>query len=230
MDASVRALMALARARVSSPLHDELFKFDQRSQLAAETALLAALTLWFGSRDAIAATELPGDLVAELTGAGLNRQVVTTVGQMVLDKPLSGRTRAGAPNPFDGMPAMRRVASEEPEFRAQYLLAASKRLTAAKAEGTYDTALLRERRYLEMHVAAGRGRRAAARAVDEVAEKNPRRLLVWRTMQDNRVDSRCAALEGLLFTVSNPPGGEYPGAVHPRCRCWATPWGGRLFV
>lgn len=222
MEASVRALMALARA--------ELLKVNQHHQLAGETALLAALTLWFGSKDAIAATELPDDLVTQLTEAGLNHQVVTTVGRMVLNKPLSGRSRYGAPSPFDGMLATRRVASEEPEMRAQYLLAAARRLSAALAGGTYAAALIMERRYLQMHVVVGRGRRAAARAVDAVAEKHPNRLLVWHTQQDTRVESRCAALEGRLFTVGNPPGGEYPGAVHPRCRCYATAWGGRLFV
>lgn len=222
MDASVRALMALARA--------ELLKVDQHHQLVAETALLTALTLWFGSKAAIKATELPDDLVTQLTDAGLDPQVVRTVGRMVLDKPLSGRSRHGAPSPFDGMLATRRVASEEPEMRARYLLAAAKRLTAALLGGTFEAALIMEQRYLRMHVQAGRGRRAAARAVDEVAEKHPNRLLIWHTKQDSRVDSRCAALEGLLFTVGNPPGGEYPGAVHPRCRCWATTWGGQLFV
>jgi SPP1 gp7 family putative phage head morphogenesis protein len=228
-EAAVRALMAIARAKAAS-LPDELLKFDQSSQLAGETAVLAALAHWFGSRDAIAATELPDALVTQMVGMGLKRNVVQTVGRMVLNKPLSGRSRHGAPSPYEGMPATRRVATEEPEFRAAYLLAAAKRLTTALVDGNLVSALVKERRYLDMHVAAGRGRRAAARAVDEVSEKHPRRLLVWRTRQDSRVDPRCAMLEGRLFTPDNPPGGEYPGAVHPRCRCYATAWAGLLFV
>jgi SPP1 gp7 family putative phage head morphogenesis protein len=148
---------------------------------------------------------------------------------LLLDKPLSGRSRYGSPSAFDGMPALRRVATEEPEYRAAYLLAAARRLSAAKTRGDYANALDKERRYLDMHVKAGRGRRAAARKVDEVSEADGP-LLVWRTKGDNRVDQRCAMLEGRLFTAADPPDGVYPGAVHPRCRCWAVGWGGQLFT
>ena len=219
--------MALARAKAAS---SELYKFDPSGQLDAEAALLVALTRWFASKEAIIADELPSDLVGQLVESGLNREAIAMMGRLVLAKPLTGRSRHGAPGAYDGMPATRRVASEEPEYRAQYLLASAKRLTAARDEGNYGGALVLERRYLDMHVAAGRGRRAAARAIDVLTEKNPRRLLVWHTKKDSRVDGRCASLEGRLFTPDNPPGGAYPGSVHPRCRCWATPWGGQLFV
>lgn len=219
--------MALARAKAAA---SDLYKFDASGQLDAETELLEALTRWFASKAAISAHELPDDLVGQMVGSGLNRDAVLTMGRLVLAKPLTGRSRHGAPSPYDGMPATRRVAAGEPEYRAQYLLASAKRLTASRDEGNYGGALVLERRYLDMHVAAGRGRRAAARAIDDLTEKNPHRLLVWHTKKDSRVDGRCASLEGRLFTPDSPPGGAYPGSVHPRCRCWATPWGGQLFV
>jgi SPP1 gp7 family putative phage head morphogenesis protein len=231
-EAVVRALMAVARAKVvgaGQGLRDELRKFDASRPLADQSVALHVLTSWFASRDAIAATELPDDVLDVLLSAGVDRLAAIEIGKLLLAKPLSGRSRYGAPSPFDGMPAIRRVASEEPEYRAAYLLAAARRLTLAKTERDYASALDKERRYLDMHVGAGRGRRAAARKVDEVSEADGP-LLVWRTQNDNRVDSRCAMLEGRLFTAADPPDGVYPGAVHPRCRCFAVGWGGQLFT
>ena len=217
MDADVRALMALARASVT--------KVDHAIPLVPEQNLLRHLTDWFASSAAVSATELPDDLVDLLVASGIKRDVAVAVGKMVLAKSMSGRTRHGAPTPQVQMPAMRRVASEEPHMRALYVLAASKRLTAAQEDGDYSRALVRERRYLDMHVAAGRGRRAAAKKVDDL--RSP--LLIWRTQEDDRVDPRCAVLDRRLFTVDNPPDGVYPGAAHSRCRCYAEVWGSPLF-
>jgi SPP1 gp7 family putative phage head morphogenesis protein len=231
-EAVVRALMAVARAKTvgaGDGLRDELRKFDASRPLADQSVALHVLTAWFASRAAIEATELPDEVLDVLMGAGVDRLAAIEIGKLLLDKPLSGRSRYGAPSAFDGMPALRRVATEEPEYRAAYLLAAARRLSAAKAQGDYANALDKERRYLDMHVKAGRGRRAAARKVDEVSEADGP-LLVWRTKGDNRVDQRCAMLEGRLFTAADPPDGVYPGAVHPRCRCWAAGWGGQLFT
>lgn len=231
-EAVVRALMAVARAHVvgtGSGLRDQLNKFDASRPLADQSVALHVLTAWFASRDAIQATELPDEVLDVLADAGVDRLAAIEIGKLLLAKPLSGRSRYGSPSAFEGMPATRRVATEEPEYRAAYLLAASRRLSAAKVEGEYSKALDKERRYLGMHVAAGRGRRAAARKVDEVSESDGP-LLVWRTQGDNRVDGRCAMLEGRLFTADNPPDGMYPGAVHPRCRCFAVGWGGQLFT
>lgn len=220
MDATVRALMALAR------VGRQLNKFDRHN--ADEAAVLAELVTWFASKEAIAATELPERLIGVLVKFGLARRAVVQVGKMVLAKPLTGRSRHGSPRPFEGMPSTRRVASEEPEFRARYVLAATRRLTAAVAADEYEAVLARERHYLDLHVAAGRGRRAAARRVDQVAAtEGP--LLVWRTKGDRRVDPRCAAMEGRLFTADHPPDGLLPGTVHPKCRCFAVGWGGQLF-
>lgn len=231
MDATVRALMAVARAKAASA---DLCKADQRNLLGDEARALKALTDWFASKTAIVATALPADLIEELVTLGVGREAAITVGAMVLAKPMTGRSRHGAPAPFEGMSAMRRVAGEEPSMRAAYVLAAARRLTTAliaavTEDGAYDRALKRERRYLDMHVGAGRNRRRAARAVDAVTEENGP-LLVWRTQGDSRVEVACAMLEGRLFTADNPPDGAYPGAQHPRCRCYAQSWGGPLFT
>lgn len=220
-EAAVRALMAIARAKASSP-YAQLNKVDLFSQIVYEGKVLDALTTWFASPDAIGATELPAEVVGELVANGIKREIAVEVGEMVLAKPMTGRTRHGAPSPQDQMTAMRRVASEEPSMRAQYVLAACKRLSLAE---DYSVALTKERRYLDMHVAAGRGRRVAAKKVDALDAP----ILVWRTQEDNKVEARCAMLDHRLFTVENPPGGVYPGAVHTHCRCYAVAWARPLF-
>jgi SPP1 gp7 family putative phage head morphogenesis protein len=186
-----------------------------------ESGLLARLTAWFASRDAIAATQLSEDLVAQLVAAGLDHRAVTTVGEMVLDRPLTGRSRHGAPTGFEGMPATRRVAAEEPRMRAEYLLAAAQRLSEAVKKGRYDQALDSEKRYLDAHVAAGRNRRRAAVRLDELGKDG--QTLVWRTVMDQHTTPECAALNGRIFSADDPPG--IPGAMHSRCRCTAEAWG-----
>lgn len=223
MDATTRALMALARAKSSQPLL-QLNKVDQSIPLI-ETNLIHSLTAWFASPDAVKATELPEYVVDLLVASGIKREIAVQVGVMALSKPMSGRTGHGAPEVHDHMTAMRRVASEEPMMRALYVLAASRRLTDAFQDDAFNAALTRENRYLDMHVAAGRNRRRAARKVDALGAQ----LLVWRTREDNRVEARCAALDRRLFTIDNPPGGVYPGAAHPSCRCYPQVWGSPLF-
>lgn len=202
--------MALARAKAAGlpyPQGDEL-------------TVLWALTDWFRSAEAVAATTLPEELVAQIADLGIDKDSIIRIGEMVLAKPMSGRTRAGSPDPFPAMPATRRVASEEPEMRARYLLAAARRLSEADDKAV---AVRKEETYLDEHVAAGRNRRRAACRVDEVSKESP--VMVWRTAGDNRVDSRCRALEGRLFGADTLPGGQIPGAMHPRCRCRAEPAG-----
>lgn len=224
MDAAVRALMAIARAKVASP--DQ----EKAGPLGTQARLLDALTEWFASAQAVHASELPLDLVDGLVAFGISRKVARQVGEMVLANPMSGRTRHGAPQPTDGMTAMRRVASEEPRMRAQYVLAAAQRLTTASdISADEHSAMTNELRYLGMHVAAGRKRRVAARMAD-VVSKNGALLLIWRTQHDDRVDARCAILEGRLFRSGHPPGGAYPGSVHLRCRCYPEAFNGPLFL
>lgn len=198
--------MALARAHVTKAL-------------AGDPSPLAA---WFGSSAAINADQLPTHLVADLVAMGFSERAARQAGALALSVRLTGRSRYGSPAPYAGMPLTRRVAGEEPTMRAQYVIAAARRLS----EDDSDAALKREQNYLAMHVAAGRKRRAAAALVDVVASHSVTGFMRWNTQHDDRVDGTCRALEGRLFTIDNLPDGLIPGAAHARCRCYATAWGG----
>lgn len=199
--------MALARASVVK---------------AAAGDATSSLAAWFGSPAAINATRLPPDLIAELVALGISERAARKAGALALSVRLTGRSRYGSPAPYAGMPLTRRVAGEEPEMRARYVIAAARRLT----EDDSDAAVKREQNYLAMHVAAGRKRRAAAALVDVVASHSATGFMRWNTQHDDRVDGTCRALEGRLFTIDNLPDGLIPGAAHARCRCYATAWGG----
>lgn len=105
-------------------------------------------------------------------------------------------------------------------MRAAYVMAAAERLT--EAQGGYDAALHREQLYRDLHVAAARNRRSAARELDQTAAESRDGWMVWRC--GDHPEPECAALNGRVFTVGNAPG--IPGAVHPNCQCWAESWTG----
>lgn len=207
--AAARALMALARAKSAEVTH------------ASQTAVLTALAVWLGSKDAVSASGLPDSLIGMLVALGIDRRAAVTVGEMATVKRLTGRTSGGSPPPTESMTVMRRVASDEPMMRAQYILAAARRLTAAISSDRFDAALAAEQKYLAAHVKAGQNRRAAAKRVDDLGTH----VLVWRTVMDEKTTPECAAMDGRLFMASNPPGGMIPGAVHSRCRCRAEVFG-----
>jgi len=207
VDATVRALMALARAKAAKqPDRDD-------------DALVALLTAWFASQPAIAATALPDDLVAALVARGFTQRAAIEAGELGSDPTMAGRSRYGAPAVKPNMTTQRRVATEEPELRARYVVAAAERLTDAD---DYDVALAREKTYRDQHVAAGRNRRKAARELDRVAATSKTGWLVWRC--GDHPEPECKALNNRIFTVDNPPG--IPGAMHPNCKCWSEPYGG----
>jgi hypothetical protein len=125
-EARVRAVMALARTKAlatADPDRDQKRRHD----------LVPILAVWFGSKAAIGATQLPEVLLVELINTGISRQAAELAGGIVLKHPLSGRTGSGSPKP--GASAARTVASQEPEARAQYLMAAAERLNEALADG-----------------------------------------------------------------------------------------------
>lgn len=206
-DAHVRALIALARAKAA----------------VGDPSLLERLTRWFASPEAITATDLPDDLIAALVADGYTREAAVEAGKLASYPPLSGRTRHGSPGRKDDMTALRRVATEEPGMRAQFVLASAQRLTDADTDGGLSDQLKDEQRFRDMHVALGRKRRQAARQVDEATSRSRDGWLVWVCAE--KPEARCKALEGRLFTADNPPG-AYPGAVHISCRCSAAPWSG----
>jgi SPP1 gp7 family putative phage head morphogenesis protein len=122
------------------------------------------------------------------------------------------------------MTAAQLVSSQEPGWRARYTLAAARRLAAGMENGDYSAALARERAYRAAHIAAGKNRRAAARKLDVLGREHDGELLIWRTRRDDRVSLDCQLLDGRVFPADSPPDGQIPGAVHPRCRCYAVPY------
>lgn len=185
----------------------------------AEAAVVAAVAVFLASTAAVAAVALPAALTARLVALGLTPRAVRAAGRIVMAPPLTGRRRHGSP--ADRSTTTRAVGADEPEMRARYLLAAAKRLTKAAADGVFGPALRAERRHLEQHVEAGRNRARAAARLDQVAAKDGP-WLVWHTQHDANVTADCAELDGTVFTVDNLPKGHIPGAVHPKCRCFAT--------
>lgn len=186
----------------------------------AEEAVIAALAVYFGSSAAIGATMLPAALVARLAALGISPKAVRAAGRITMAPPLTGRRRYGSPTSRTS--TVRAVATDEPLMRARYLVAAARRLTQALLDrAPFDAALRQERRYLDQHRTAGRNRARAAAELDRVAtEAGP--WLRWHTVIDSRTDAECLALDGTVFTLDNLPGGLIPGAVHARCRCYAT--------
>lgn len=208
--------------------------------LAAKTTEAATAPAAGTARAAVTAAQalviaagIGGVLLAALLRLGLDRRAlraVVTVTVTVTGREGTGTSLLGA--------AARRTAREEMAFRAAYIVAATRRVTDALRAPTpirpdQDTqqrpdvaerlreALARERRFLDQHLAATDNRARAARAADRAARGGLR--LRWRTQRDDRVDADCARLDGRVFTIGNPPGGKYPGAEHPRCRCFAEP-------
>lgn len=217
---------------------------QQDDHTAEEAAVIAALVVFFASVSAVKATLLPVRLVNRLVALGLEPRAVRAAGRLAMAPPLTGRGRYGSPTRTTdpATTTLRTVKAEEPLMRARYVLAASKRLTRAirlskrtdqqkpKAEGKpkskvdlFVAAVRVEKTYLDAHRKAGQNRARAAAAMDRVAAAaGPDGKLRWNTQRDNRVSPDCAVLEGRLFTADKPPNGLIPGAVHPRCRCYAT--------
>lgn len=178
-------------------------------------AVLAALIAWFGSKEAINATELPADLVSMLVAAGFSRDAVEFIGRKATVERLSGRNRGGTPPATGGLASQ--VAAEEPKMRAEYLMSAAERLTEDNSEKAKNA----EERFLEQHVSAGQNRLRKAKEAAKVFKQTP--VVQWVCVMDERTDGRCAVLNGRLFTMDSLPG--IPGAMHPRCRCSIVPHG-----
>lgn len=122
--------------------------------------------------------------------------------------------------------------------RAQYVVAASKRVLGAarqaraRNESVVDAVrdqLARERKFYAMHQQAIWNRTTAAGKVDMAAmEHGP--LLGWLAKLDSHTSAECRDASGKNFYASRMPDIGYPGAVHLQCRCEpVAPWpGGEL--
>lgn len=109
----------------------------------------------------------------------------------------------------------------EATYRAQYILAASRRVQEAVRRGVpRRDALARERVYFRQHLGAVANRLKAARQVDTAANSyGP--VLGWHAVLDGRTSAECREAHGRNFNVSDRPAIGYPGSVHLYCRCKA---------
>jgi hypothetical protein len=124
--------------------------------------------------------------------------------------------------------------------RAQYVLAASKRVLGAarqaRAKGepmgaAVRDALAAERRYYLMHIAAMRNRANAAAETDKAAARYGD-LLAWRAILDGHTSPECRLANRRNYYASSIPDIGFPGGVHDACRCRPVrPWpGGKLLA
>jgi hypothetical protein len=125
--------------------------------------------------------------------------------------------------------------------RAQFVIAAAKRVTAAMVEarskGDPVMAAMRdqlatERRFYQQHLDAMWDRATAAGMIDMEAAVHGN-ILGWQARRDRRTTAACLRADGCNFDVDNPPDIGLPGiGPHAGCRCSAVaPWpGGRLLA
>jgi hypothetical protein len=121
--------------------------------------------------------------------------------------------------------------------RAQYVLAAAKRVTVAardaRSKGEPVTAAVRgqlaqEQRFYAQHQQAMWNRATAAGMIDMEAATHGRLLGWYAHANDGRVTPGCLAADGHNFYVDDPPDIGLPGiGPHVGCRCRAgPPWPG----
>lgn len=114
--------------------------------------------------------------------------------------------------------------------RAQYVLAAAKRVTVAardaRAKGEPVTKaiadqLATERRFYGQHTQAMWNRAKAAGQTDmAAAEHGP--LLGWNSVLDSRTSPECRNADGRNYYATAMPDIGFPGSVHPSCRCFPS--------
>lgn len=138
------------------------------------------------------------------------------------------------PHPVTGVigPASEQTSRMNAARRAQYVLAASKRVLGAarqaRAKGESVTGavrqqMARERKFFEQHQAAMWQRATAAGKIDlEAAVHGP--LLGWYAKHDKRTTAECLKADRHNFYVTRPPDIGLPGiGPHAGCRCEAGP-------
>lgn len=131
-------------------------------------------------------------------------------------------------------PAQRFAVRQNLTRRAQFLVAAAKRvqqaITAARSAGEPPTpaaeaAARAEGRNLALHVQASQNRMAAAARTDGAATMHGN-LLGWNSVSDARTSPGCRKANGKNFYADRPPliegAPSFPGSAHPACRCWPS--------
>jgi SPP1 gp7 family putative phage head morphogenesis protein len=159
---------------------------------------------------------------------GVSAGVALAVVKLAMSKPTTYGTK---PLTTSAPSASTESQRTEALFRAQYILAASRRVAAAVAEGVpLAEAERTEERFYNQHLQAMVGRRKAAAQVDSMAKRHGD-LLGWYAKMDSRTSAECKEANGKNFNVSVRPPIGYPGTVHPNCRCKAgKPHGTRATV
>ncbi len=192
---------------------------DHPGLTPTEDAVVAALATFLLQAQLVAATAVPLYLLLRLTSLGVDKRAARAAGRLVHAAPLPTSTM------FTGT-AIAQTREAEARIRATYWLKAAQRITRALTHGAdMFTAIRQERRFYHQHKAAADNRERAARAVDTVAQKSP--WMKWNAVIDSRTTADCRALDGRVFTIDQPLTDAtgrplVPGAVHSRCRCFAT--------
>lgn len=201
---------------------------------AALALAVAALLLGAGAAAAAAA----GGVAAMIASLKL-RFALSAAAWQALGSVLAFVT--AQPHPVTGIigPASAQVSRMNAARRAQYVLAASKRVLGAAREarakgesvtGAIADQLARERRFFELHQKAMWDRATAAGKIDLEAAVHGD-LLGWYAKHDKRTTPDCLKADRHNFYVSPPPQIGLPGiGPHAGCRCEAgPPWpGGKL--
>lgn len=142
----------------------------------------------------------------------------------------------GRPVPTPGTITVSHTALTESDrleayFRANYILAASRRLDEKFSRGIpRRVALQQEKTFFNQHLEAARVRRKAAKQVDTAAARYGA-TLGWHATLDTRTSPECRAANGKNFEALRKPDIGYPGSVHSSCRCRAgKPFNTKLTV
>lgn len=187
-----------------------------QAQLIA--AILAALAV------AVTAAGLAAALGTLFLAAGIRRPALKAAAALMLSWPQSALEGTG--------PAQRWAVRTNAVRRAQFFLAASRRVQAAadRARSRNEhigaaiaKALKAEWRYQSAMIAMTQKRVSAASAVDGMAAASGN-LLGWQAILDARTSPGCAKANGCNFYADRPPPvvegrPSLPGCAHPACRC-----------
>ncbi|HEY2074832.1 MAG TPA: hypothetical protein VGH53_00725 [Streptosporangiaceae bacterium] len=186
---------------------------DDAALAVAIAALLAAA----------AVTAAYASSVALMLGALKARFALSHAAWQALGSVLTQVT--ASPPPVTGIigAASEQTARQNAARRAQYVVAASKRVLGAAREarakgepvtGAIRDALATERRYYSQHLAAMWNRATAAGKTDMAAlEHGP--ILGWNTVRDSKASAECLAADKKNFRADRMPDIGWPGGVHP---------------
>jgi SPP1 gp7 family putative phage head morphogenesis protein len=206
-----RSVELAAQQQAADPAGDP----QQAQHTGAEEAAVAALAAYLATGAALRTASLPIGLVRQITALGIPEPAVRAAAVLAHSSGALPRLGTGT--------AATRTAETEPTLRARYLLAAATRLGEAAGNGfPMRTAARREEPRAHQHRAAAEARAYAAVNADQVAAHHGPQLR-WAAVMDAHTDPACRDLNGVVFDVGSPPGGVYPGAQHPNCRCTAVP-------